>query len=140
MNYFLLETITLKLELAQFRELAAFTQFGSDLDKTTIDQLERGKRLSELLKQDEGVPIPVERQILSIFAGTNGYLDEFLVDAIHDYEIKMLAYVDQNHPDLLRQIREDKVIKPEVEKKVQNVLKEFAEEFGSLAAVLCLEC
>lgn len=120
---------TLKLELAQFRELAAFTQFGSDLDKTTIEQLERGKRLSELLKQDHGVPIPVERQILSIFSGTNGYLDEFPVERVHDYEMKMLAYVDQNHPDLLRQIRDDKIIKPEVEKKAHEVLKEFAEEF-----------
>ncbi len=77
---------SLKMDLAQYRELEAFTQFGSDLDKTTIAQLERGKRLSELLKQDEGMPMPVERQIVSIFAGTRGFLDEFPVDRVRAFE------------------------------------------------------
>ncbi len=123
---------TLKMELAQFRELAAFTQFGSDLDKTTIDQLERGKRLSELLKQDQGAPMPIERQIAAIFAGTNGFLDEFPIDTIELYQTKMLNFLDQNHPDVLRQIKEEKVIKPEVEKRVQEILQAFAEEFRTL--------
>ena len=120
---------TLKLELAQYRELAAFTQFGSDLDKTTIDQLERGKRLSELLKQDQGTPMPVEKQILIIYAGTKGFLDDFPVDSINSYEKKLLEYCEQNHPDILKEIHDEKILSPELEEKVNNVLKDFAEDF-----------
>jgi F-type H+-transporting ATPase subunit alpha len=121
---------TLKLELAQFRELESFTQFGmEDLDKATIRQLERGKRLSELLKQDEGVPMPVEQQIVLIFAGTSGFLDELPVDAIGNYEKKLLEYVQQNHPAILREIREEKKISSELKQKVLDMLEVFGEEF-----------
>ncbi len=121
---------SLKLDLAQYRELEAFTQFGTeDLDKTTVRQLERGKRLSELLKQDEGVPMPVEKQILGIFAGTKGFLDEFPVDTIGKYKEKLLEYVDQHHPDIFREIRDKKKISPELEQKILEMLKDFAEEF-----------
>jgi len=121
---------TLKLELAQFRELESFTQFGmEDLDKATIRQLERGRRLSELLKQNEGVPMPVEQQIVLIFSGTSGFLDELSVEAIGKYEEKLLEYVQQNHPAILREIKEEKELSSELKQKVQDMLEEFGEEF-----------
>ncbi|HUU05483.1 MAG TPA: F0F1 ATP synthase subunit alpha [Patescibacteria group bacterium] len=120
---------SLKMDLAQYRELEAFTQFGSDLDKTTVAQLERGKRLSELLKQDEGEPMPVGKQIVSIFAGTRGYLDEFPVDRVRQFEEEMLKYVEANQPEIFREIREKKKISAEMEQTLQAVLKEFAVEF-----------
>ncbi|MCK5004729.1 MAG: F0F1 ATP synthase subunit alpha [Candidatus Aminicenantes bacterium] len=122
---------SLKMDLAQYRELAAFTQFGSDLDKVTIAQLERGKRLSELLKQDEGVPLSVEKQIVIIFAGTKGYLDEFPVSAISDFEEKLLTYVEKGNPGIYRKIREEKKISEELEAEMHEVLKDFVEEFRS---------
>jgi F-type H+-transporting ATPase subunit alpha len=120
---------SLKLELAQFRELAAFIQFGADLDKATVAQIERGKRLSALLKQDQGVPMPVEEQILVIFAGTKGFIDEFPVDSIGKYEEKMLEFVHRDSPDILREIRSKKVIDSELEQSIVGMLKEFSEEF-----------
>ncbi len=120
---------SLKMDLAQFRELEAFTQFGSDLDKITIAQLERGKRLSELLKQDEGMPMPVERQIVSIFAGTRGFLDEFPVERVHLFEMQMLEFAQKRHPDIFKEIKEKKIITPELEQKLQAMLKEFCSEF-----------
>ncbi len=124
---------SLKLELAQFRELAAFTQFGSDLDKATIAQLERGKRLSAILKQGEGVPLPVERQIVVIFSGTKGYLDEFPIESIVDFENRLLPWMDQNHPEIFREIREEKKISKELENSMHDALKEFCEEFRNLS-------
>ena len=121
---------TLKLELAQFRELESFTQFGvEDLDRATVRQLERGKRLSELLKQNESVPMPVEQQIVLIFAGTSGFLDELPVNAIGKYEEKLLEYVQQNHPAILREIREEKELGSELKQKVQDMLEAFGIEF-----------
>jgi F-type H+-transporting ATPase subunit alpha len=121
---------TLKLELAQFRELAAFTQFGTeDLDPATVRQLERGKRLSEILKQDEGVPMPVEQQLLVIFAGTNGFLDPFPVSAVGKYEEKLLEFAQKTHPEILREIKTEKTLSPELRQKMQEMLDEFAGEF-----------
>jgi F-type H+-transporting ATPase subunit alpha len=120
---------SLKLDLAQYRELAAFTQFGADLDKATIAQLERGKRLSELLKQGQNAPMPVEKQILSIYAGTKGFLDEFPVNLILRYEQKMFEFVEKNAPQILREIQSQKVISPELEQNINQVLKDFAGEF-----------
>jgi F-type H+-transporting ATPase subunit alpha len=120
---------SLKMDLAQYRELEAFTQFGSDLDKITIAQLERGKRLSELLKQDEGMPMPVEKQIVSIFAGTRGYLDEFPLDRVHQFETEMLEFMRMREPGIFKEIIEKKVITAELEQKLQTVLKEFCGEF-----------
>ncbi len=120
----------LKLELAQFRELEAFTKFGTeDLDKATVRQLERGSRLSELLKQDEGVPMPVEQQILVIFAGTNAFLDEFPVNVIDKYEEKLLEFAQKNYTNILREIKEKKVLSPELEQKMKQMLEEFNKEF-----------
>ncbi len=125
---------SLKMDLAQFRELEAFTQFGSDLDKITIAQLERGKRLSELLKQDEGKPMPVEQQIVSIFAGTRGFLDEFPVGRVRQFEAAMLEFIGSGGADIFKEIVEKKVISTELEKKLQAVLKEFCAEFKKTAA------
>ncbi len=121
---------SLKLELAQYRELEAFTQFGTeDLDQATVKQLERGKRLYELLKQNEGVPMPVERQILVIFAGTNGFLDDLPVNTIGKYEEKLLEFVQQTRPEILREIRDEKVLGSELKQKIQDMLEEFKEDF-----------
>ncbi|MCK4762498.1 MAG: F0F1 ATP synthase subunit alpha [Candidatus Aminicenantes bacterium] len=122
---------SLKMDLAQFRELEAFTQFGSDIDKATKAQLERGRRLSELLKQNEGVPMPAAKQIVVIFAGTEGFLDTFPIDAIGKYEEKLLEFVEQEHPAILREIRDKKTISPELEKDMTAMLEEFAKEFGN---------
>jgi F-type H+-transporting ATPase subunit alpha len=120
----------LKLDLAQFRELEAFTKFGTeDLDKATVRQLERGARLTELLKQDEGIPMSVEQQILVIFAGTGGALDEFPVDVIDKYEEKLLEFAQKNYPDVLREIKETKALSPGLNQKMQSLLEEFKEEF-----------
>jgi F-type H+-transporting ATPase subunit alpha len=91
--------------------------------------LERGARLSELLKQDEGVPMDVEQQILVIFAGTKGYLDEFPVNVIDKYEEKLLEFAQKNYGDILREIKEKKVLSPEIERKLLDMLKEFNGEF-----------
>jgi F-type H+/Na+-transporting ATPase subunit alpha len=120
---------SLKLDLAQYRELEAFTQFGSDLDKATIAQLDRGRRLSELLKQDQGTPMPVERQIASIYAGTRGFLDEFPVETVGHYEKEMLSFLENRHPDIFREIASQKVISPELDKRIEQALKEFAVDF-----------
>jgi F-type H+-transporting ATPase subunit alpha len=117
------------MDLAQYRELEAFTQFGSDLDKTTVAQLERGKRLSELLKQDEGLPMPVEKQIMAIFAGTRGFLDEFPVGRVRLFEEEMLSYVEARRPEIFAEIREKKTLGAELQQKLQAVLTEFAAEF-----------
>ncbi|MCP5053483.1 MAG: F0F1 ATP synthase subunit alpha [bacterium] len=122
---------SMKLELAQYRELAAFTQFGSDLDAATIKQLDRGRRLSELLKQNEGVPLPVEEQVVSIFSGTSGFLDGVPVESVGDYEEKMLEFVRNNNSDLLRQIKTEKTLSAELKQKMQDILEEFKEEYES---------
>jgi len=124
---------SLKMDLAQYRELEAFTQFGSDLDKTTVAQLERGKRLSELLKQNEGQPLPVEKQIAAIFAGTRGFLDEFPVARVSEFEEEMLKYIEARQPEIFREIREKKKISGDLEQKLQDVLREFAGEFKKSA-------
>jgi F-type H+/Na+-transporting ATPase subunit alpha len=120
---------SLKMDLAQYRELEAFTQFGSDLDKITVAQLERGKRLSELLKQDEGMPMAVEKQVVSIFAGTRGYLDECPLDRVRQFETQMLEFVQAQEPEIFKEISEKKVISAELEEKLQARLKEFSAEF-----------
>ncbi|HET9931925.1 MAG TPA: F0F1 ATP synthase subunit alpha, partial [Polyangiaceae bacterium] len=97
---------TLRLELAQFREMAAFAQFASDLDAATRAQLERGRRLTELLKQGQFVPLPLERQVVTIFAGTNGYTDKLPVESLKAYEEELYRFLDEKHPDIFNDIRE----------------------------------
>jgi F-type H+/Na+-transporting ATPase subunit alpha len=122
---------TLKLELAQYREMAAFAQFGSDLDKATQAQLNRGKRLVEVLKQDQFQPLPFSKQILIIFAGTNGYLDDIEVEQIREFEAELYRYVDSMNAKLLDTIMQKKTIDDGLKSEIQKTLKEFKERFVS---------
>ena len=117
---------TLRLELAQYRELKAFAQFGSDLDKVTQQQLHRGARLTELLKQGQYQPMTVEKQVLSIFAGTNGYLDPLPVEDVQRYERELFAYLEAKHEALVTKIKTDKAIGDEAKAQLTAALKEFA--------------
>ena len=120
----------LRLDLAQYRELAAFAQFGSDLDKATQRQLARGERMVEILKQDQYVPMSVEQQILMLFAGTNGYLDAFPVASLKRYEREIFSFVEAHHPDVLTDIREKKEIKPELDKRMRAAIDAFNKTFA----------
>jgi F-type H+/Na+-transporting ATPase subunit alpha len=120
---------TLKLELAQYRELAAFAQFGSDLDKATQAQLNRGQRLVELLKQGQFSPLPFSKQILIIFAGTSGFLDDLPVDQIRDFEMELYRYVDTTNAGLLRSIMEKKILDDGLKQQMTSLLKEFKQQF-----------
>jgi F-type H+-transporting ATPase subunit alpha len=122
---------TLKLELAQYRELAAFAQFGSDLDKATQNQLNRGKRLVEILKQDQYQPLPFSKQILIIFAGTNGYLDDMEVEQIRAFEAELYGYVESMNPKLLDTIMQKKTIDDALKADIEKTLKEFKQRFVS---------
>ena len=120
---------TLKLELAQFRELAAFAQFGSDLDKATQAQLTRGQRLVEILKQGQYSPLPFSKQILAIFAGTNGFLDDLPVNKVRDFEAALYKYVDTANPALLRTIMEKKNLDDAIKAEMLTVVKEAKAQF-----------
>ena len=115
---------TLKLELAQYRELAAFAQFGSDLDKATQAQLNRGKRLVELLKQAQFSPLPFSKQILIIFAGTGGFLDDLPVEQLRDFEKELYEYVDATNPGVLRTVMEKKILDDQLKAELTSVIKE----------------
>jgi F-type H+-transporting ATPase subunit alpha len=120
---------TLKLELAQYRELAAFAQFGSDLDKATQAQLNRGQRLVELLKQGQFSPLPFSKQILVIFAGTSGALDDMPVNQVRDFEQSLYKYVDTTNPGLLNTIMEKKVLDDDLKAEMSRVIKEAKQQF-----------
>ena len=120
---------TMRLEMAQFRELEAFAQFGSDLDKATQQQLNRGYRLLELLKQPQYQPLPAEKQVLSLFAGTQGFLDEFPAESVSDYEPQMHEFFDSKYRDLLDEIRDKKEMSEELMEKLKAALTEFSEVF-----------
>jgi F-type H+-transporting ATPase subunit alpha len=127
---------TLKLELAQYRELAAFSQFGSDLDKATQAQLNRGQRLVELLKQNQFSPLPFSKQILIIFAGTGGFLDDLPVNQVRDFEKTLYEYVDATNAGLLRAIMEKKVLDDSLKAQLGDVIKQAKQQFvGSQEAV-----
>ncbi len=123
----------LRLELAQFRELAAFAAFGSDLDPATQKQINRGLRLREVLKQDQYQPMPVEKQIIVIFAVTQGYLDTVAVDRVREYEKKLLAYVDSRGADLVKGLEESKALDDKTKPKLVELLKEFGKQFNPQA-------
>jgi len=120
---------TLKLELAQYRELAAFAQFGSDLDKATQAQLTRGQRLVEVLKQGQYSPLPFAKQILVIMAGTNGFLDDLPVNKVREFEAALYKYVDTANPALLRTIMEKKTIDDVLKAEMLTVIKEAKQQF-----------
>ncbi len=120
---------TLKLELAQYRELAAFAQFGSDLDKATQAQLNRGQRLVELLKQNQFSPLPFSKQILIIFAGTGGFLDDLPVNQVRDFEKELYKYVDATSGGLLRTIMEKKILDDGLKAQLTDVIKQAKQQF-----------
>ncbi len=122
---------SLKLELAQYRELAAFSQFGSDLDKATQAQLNRGQRLVEVLKQSQFEPLPFSKQILIIYAGTNGFLDDVEVADVRPFERALYAYVDTANPQLLRTIEEKKALDDSIKADMNKTIKEAKERFLS---------
>jgi F-type H+-transporting ATPase subunit alpha len=122
---------TIKLDLAQYRELAAFAQFGSDLDKATLAQLNRGQRLVEVLKQGQYQPMPVEKQVVSIWAATNGYVDDLPVPQVRRFEAEFMAYLDVNAPEILRGIRETKVLSDDAKGQLKTQVAAFKETFAA---------
>jgi F-type H+-transporting ATPase subunit alpha len=119
----------LRLELAQYREMAAFAKFGSDLDKATQALLARGSRLTELLKQGQYVPIPVEKQVVLLYAGAHGYIDMYPEKALKKYEQEMVAYMEKEHPDILSDIKEKKEISESIEERLDKALSLFQSKF-----------
>jgi len=120
---------SLKLDLAQYRELAAFAQFGSDLDKATQSQLNRGQRLVEVLKQKQFSPLPFSKQILIIYAGTNGFLDDLAIDQVRDFEAELYQFVDTVNPGVLRTIMEKKILDDNLKAEMTKVIKDCKEQF-----------
>jgi len=121
---------SIKLELAQYREMAAFAQFGSDLDASTQKLLNRGARLTELLKQAQYSPLPFEEQTASIYAGTNGYLDSIPVNRVNEYEAAMLSFLRTDHADLLGTIRDTKDLGDDAKASLKAALDAFAKTFA----------
>ena len=121
---------SIKLELAQYREMAAFAQFGSDLDASTQKLLNRGARLTELLKQAQFSPLPFEEQTVSIFAGTNGYLDSIPTNKVTEYEAEMLRWIRAEHADLLADIRNSKDLSGDATTKLKAALDTFGKQFA----------
>lgn len=125
---------TLKADMAQYRDLQAFAQFGSDLDKATQAKLARGERTVEILKQDENAPLSVEKQILSIYAVTKGYLDDIPVEDVRRFEKELHAFVDSEHANVLQLIREQKKMTDEVEAGLKEAITDFKKGFASSEA------
>ena len=124
----------LRLDLAQYREMAAFAMFAGDLDKATQSMLAKGERLTEILKQDQYEPLPMEKQVFIIFAATNGFLDAYPVADGRRYERELYQFLDLRHGGLLKDLAQQKDIKGEIGERMKAALKEFAETFQSAAA------
>ncbi|GAB6124387.1 F0F1 ATP synthase subunit alpha [Humidesulfovibrio idahonensis] len=120
---------TLRLDLAQYRELAAFAQFGSDLDKATQQKLNRGARLVELLKQPQYQPMPVQEQVVSLYAGTRGYMDEVPLDAVHKFETELMEFMRNSKADVLKDIVEKKALDADIEGRLKAGIEEFKKGF-----------
>ena len=120
---------TLKLDYSQYRELQSFAQFGSDLDKDTKDRLAKGERIVEVLKQDQNSPLEVEEQVVVIYAVINNFLAEIPVEKIKQYQSDLLDHIRSTDPEILTSIRDEKVMKPEIEEKLKTVLAEFAKGY-----------
>jgi len=120
---------TLRLDLAQFRELAAFAQFGADLDKATMAQIERGKRMVELLKQGQYVPLPIEDQIIGIFAGTQGYMDDIPVDTIRRFEAELISFMKDRKADVRTAVATKKALDDELRASLKAAIEEFKKGF-----------
>jgi F-type H+-transporting ATPase subunit alpha len=121
---------TLRLDLAQYREMAAFAQFGSELDKATQMQLARGVRMVELLKQGQYKPMPVADQVLSIYAGVNGYLDDVPVDKVQQFEADLLHYIQQNHAELKKEVTTIGKIDDKVSGRLKEIITTFKQKMG----------
>lgn len=122
---------TLRLDLAQYRELQAFAQFASDLDESSRKQLERGQRMVEVLKQPPYSPLPVENQVVIIFAGSNGYLDDLPVSAVTKFEAELYPYIEAKYPDIFEQIRNKKALDKDIEEALDKALNEFKAIFSA---------
>jgi F-type H+-transporting ATPase subunit alpha len=122
---------SLRLDLAQYRELAAFAQFGSDLDKATLNQLNRGRRLVELLKQPQYEPLGVERQVIIIYAANTGQLDGVPVERVRDYETELMKYLETRRAPLLASLAEKKELTDEIKAELNQALKDFSEQFAA---------
>ena len=122
---------SLRLDLAQYRELAAFAQFGSDLDKTTLNQLNRGRRLVEVLKQPQYRPLPIEKQVIMIYAATNGYLDPVDVERVRAYENDLFTFLDTRRAQLLSGLAEKKQIDDQIKTDLNQALTEFGQAFAA---------
>jgi F-type H+-transporting ATPase subunit alpha len=120
---------TLRLDLAQYRELAAFAQFGSDLDRASQAQLNRGRRLTEILKQGQYQPIPVEKQVLILYAGANAFLDDLPVESLSKFEAELYRFAETQHGDILQRIREKKILDDALRADLTAMLKEFKQRF-----------
>ena len=120
----------LRLDLAQFRSLAAFAQFGSDLDASTQRLLNRGARLTELLKQPQYSPMPIEEQVVSIFAGVNGFLDTVPTDAVTRFEGALLSHMRSEHAGTLGKIRDTKALDDDTTGQLKTIVGDFAKSFG----------
>jgi F-type H+-transporting ATPase subunit alpha len=125
---------TLRLALAQYRELAAFAQFGSDLDKSTQEQLNRGARLVEILKQPQYEPLAVERQVAIVFAGTNGYLDTIPLSEVRAFEIELYKFIESRYPQLFGGIVEKRQLDDQLKGQLTAAVKEFTTDFAARKA------
>jgi len=119
----------MRLDLAQYREVAAFAQFGSDLDKATLAQLARGQRMVELLKQGQYQPLPVEKQVAIIFAGTQGFLDDLPVDAVREFETFFYGWLERKQAQLLTEIRDKKELSDTLRETLTKAVNEAKAEF-----------
>ena len=120
---------SLRLDLAQYRALAAFASFGSELDKASAAQLTRGSRMVEILKQGQYSPLPVEKQVLIIYAGTNGFLDDLPLEQCRAFEEALYRFVENAHPALLSTIREKKTLDDDLKAKMTAAIKECKDRF-----------
>ncbi|MEE8348699.1 MAG: F0F1 ATP synthase subunit alpha, partial [Acidobacteriota bacterium] len=120
---------SLRLELAQYRALAAFAQFGSDLDEATQHQLARGERLTEILKQVQYEPMSVEKQIIVVLAGTKGFLDDIEISQLEEFQTGLLDYMDASQSDLLKEILEKKALDDDLQKRLQDAIGEYVTRF-----------
>lgn len=126
---------SLRMDLAQYRELAAFAQFGSDLDKTTLARLARGERMTEILKQGQYVPMPVEEQVVVLYAGVNGFLDAIPIESVREFEKEFLFYLHGSHPEITAAIRDEKSISEDLAARLDQVIKEFTDQFRAAISI-----
>ncbi len=120
----------LRLELAQYRDLAAFAEFAEELDEASRAQLARGERVMEILKQDQYQPMPVEEQVVVLFAAVNGFLDDIPLEAVRDFERRLLAYMREEKGEILGKLREERKLSPELREQLERAVREFHDSFG----------